>query len=65
LDFTQEGEMRLASVHPGVTVQDVLGSTGFDLVLPEGEVPTTPEPTPDELQMLRELDPDGLLAIVV
>jgi glutaconate CoA-transferase subunit B len=65
MDFTPQGEMRLASVHPGVAVQDVLDNTGFDLALHEGDVPTTPEPTPAELQILRELDPDGLLAIVV
>lgn len=65
MDFTSDGEMRLASVHPGVSVQEVVENTGFELALPEGEVPTTPEPTPTELEHMRQLDVDGLLAIVV
>ena len=30
---------------PGVTVDDVQAATGFELLLPDGEVPTTPVPT--------------------
>ncbi len=57
-DFaTPDKVMRLASVHPGVTVEDVVGATGFELVVPD-EVPETRVPTPEELDLLRTvLDP--------
>lgn len=52
--------VRLLSVHPGVTVDDVREATGFDLHV-EGEVPTTREPSATELVIIREvLDPKGL-----
>ena len=52
-DFTEdEHRMRLVSVHPGYTVDDVVENTGFELVMSE-EVPTTTPPTDWELEMLR------------
>jgi acyl CoA:acetate/3-ketoacid CoA transferase beta subunit len=51
--------MRLLSVHPGVTVDEVVAATGFDLVIP-AEVPVTREPTAEELRLIREvIDPKG------
>jgi acyl CoA:acetate/3-ketoacid CoA transferase beta subunit len=54
--------VRLVSVHPGVTVEEVQAATGFELALPDsGEVPTTREPSTEELTLIREvLDPKGL-----
>src|SRR5690348_4827304 len=54
--------VRLVSVHPGVTVEEVQAATGFELALPDGgEVPTTREPDAGELVIIREvLDPKGL-----
>jgi hypothetical protein len=52
-------------VHPGVTVDQVVQSTGFGLAMPGGEVPQTPLPTAEEMRIMREFDLDGLLAIVV
>jgi acyl CoA:acetate/3-ketoacid CoA transferase beta subunit len=65
-DFaTPEGRMRLASVHPGVSVDEVVARTGFELVV-EGEVAETRLPTGEELRLLREvLDPEGLAAAEV
>ncbi|MFF2849371.1 CoA-transferase subunit beta [Streptomyces sp. NPDC058001] len=52
--------MRLASLHPGVTVEEVRAATAFPLVVPDG-VPYTREPTAGELALIREeLDPKGL-----
>ncbi|WP_327307255.1 CoA-transferase [Streptomyces sp. NBC_01298] len=52
--------MRLVSLHPGVTVEQVRAATGFELDLP-GEVPYTREPTAEELRLIREvIDPKGL-----
>lgn len=60
-DFNDEGDMRLVSVHPGVTVDDVVAATGFALDLPD-DVPVTAPPTAAELRLLRErIDPEGLL----
>ncbi|MDX6743378.1 CoA-transferase subunit beta [Actinocorallia sp. A-T 12471] len=61
LDFaTAEGRMRLRSVHPGVTVDDVVAATGFALELP-ADVPETRTPTAEELRIMREvLDPKGI-----
>ena len=53
--------MRLRSVHRGVTPDEVQELTGFELVIP-ADVPETRLPTPDELRLLRKLDPDGLAA---
>lgn len=58
LDFaTPDHAMRLASVHPGVTVEQVREATGFELVIPD-EVPYTREPTDRELELIRTvIDP--------
>jgi len=60
-DFeTPERSMRLRSVHPGVSVDDVVGATGFALTVPP-DVAETRLPTPDELNLLRVvLDPGSL-----
>jgi acyl CoA:acetate/3-ketoacid CoA transferase beta subunit len=57
LDFeSPDHRMRLRSVHPGVSVEEVVAATGFELVVP-ADVPTTREPTADELAIITELDP--------
>jgi acyl CoA:acetate/3-ketoacid CoA transferase beta subunit len=63
LDFdTPDHAMRLASCHPGVSVEDVARATGFPLVVPP-RVATTRAPTPEELRLIRELiDPEGIAA---
>jgi glutaconate CoA-transferase, subunit B len=43
---------RLASVHPGHSVAEVRENTGFDFDAP-AEVPTTPAPSAETLQLLR------------
>jgi acyl CoA:acetate/3-ketoacid CoA transferase beta subunit len=60
-DFaTEDRRMRLASVHPGVSVEEIAMNTGFSLVVPD-DVPTTREPTSPELDLLRsKVDPSGL-----
>jgi acyl CoA:acetate/3-ketoacid CoA transferase beta subunit len=60
LDFrTPDRRMRLRSVHPGVGVDEVIAATGFELVV-DGEVPTSREPTSDELAIIATLDPQGV-----
>ncbi|GGW53243.1 CoA-transferase subunit beta [Streptomyces caelestis] len=59
-DFaTPDRSMRPASLHPGVTLEQVREATGFELAVPD-EVPPTREPTAEELRLIREvLDPAG------
>jgi acyl CoA:acetate/3-ketoacid CoA transferase beta subunit len=53
------GVMRLVSVHPGVTVEDVQAATGFELHVED--VVESRLPTDEELRLIREvLDPKGL-----
>ncbi len=60
LDFEcSERRMRLRSVHPGVTVADVVAATGFELVIPD-DVPASRAPSEAELAALGRLDPMGL-----
>ena len=57
-DFaTPDHRMRLRSVHPGVTVDEVRAATGFDLV--DDGVTETPMPSAEELELVRDvLDPE-------
>ena len=52
--------MRLETVHPGVEVDQVRAATGFELIIPSS-IPVTPEPTAEQLSVLRKLDTNGLL----
>ncbi len=56
LRFGEDGEAYLASVHPGVAVEDVLSSTGWTLRVADA-LEATPEPTAAELAVIREIDP--------
>ena len=62
MDFSEdEKRMRLKSLHPGVTVDEVQSNTGFELLIPD-EVPQTALPTEEELSILRtRVDRTGLL----
>jgi acyl CoA:acetate/3-ketoacid CoA transferase beta subunit len=60
LDFeTLDHRMRLRSVHPGVSVDDVVEATGFELVLPAGGVPVSRSASDEELAVLDRLDANG------
>ncbi|MGD8399244.1 MAG: hypothetical protein PVG11_10355, partial [Anaerolineae bacterium] len=52
--------MKLLKTQPGVTVDDVVAETGFELLMP-GEVGVSEPPTDEELHILREeVDRDRL-----
>jgi glutaconate CoA-transferase subunit B len=58
LRFGHDGEAYLASVHPGVEVEDVLTNTGWRLRVADNITPTS-EPTEKELTAIREYDKEG------
>jgi acyl CoA:acetate/3-ketoacid CoA transferase beta subunit len=61
LDFGgPDHTLRLVSVHPGVTVEEVLAASACEVAV-EGGVPETRMPTMEELVLIREvLDPQSL-----
>lgn len=65
LDFAGPArQMRLRSLHPGVTAAQVQEATGFALHIP-AEVPETAAPTAEQLALLARLDPHNLRASVL
>ncbi|MGH8977198.1 MAG: CoA-transferase subunit beta [Acidimicrobiia bacterium] len=61
LDFeTPDHRMRLRSVHPGVTVDEVVDATGFELAI-DPNVPESRMPADDEIRLIRDvIDPNGM-----
>lgn len=49
-------QLRLRSLHPGVTVEQVIENTGFEICVPD-DVTTTAAPTAEQLEIIRALDP--------
>ena len=59
-DFaTPDREMRLVSLHPGVTREQVLENLGWEVAIAD-PLGTTEPPSERELSVIRELDPDRL-----
>ena len=56
--FGADGEAFLASVHPGVRVEEVLAATGWTLRVADKLAETAP-PSQFELAVMREIDPNG------
>ena len=62
MDFEPESKrMRLIATHPGITVDDVIKATGFELII-ANDVETTKPPTVEDLRLLHEvIDPNGFV----
>lgn len=58
LRFGADGEAYLHSHHPGVSAEDVVASTGWELRVADA-VQETPAPTEAELRAIREYDTQG------
>ena len=54
-------QLRLVSLHPGITAGQVQENTGFELCIPE-QLPTTAAPTEEQLAIIAQLDPHNLRA---
>ena len=53
------GEMELASLHPGVSLELARENTGWDLQVAQ-DLGVTPPPSDEEIRLIREeLDPEG------
>jgi glutaconate CoA-transferase subunit B len=55
---------QLVSVHPGISVEKVVESTGFELHIPDN-VPTTPAPSAEQLAIIAEMDPHNQRALQI
>jgi len=54
-------QMKVESLHPGVTRQEVVDNTGFEMLFVD-PLPVTCEPTEGELRILREeVDPERII----
>lgn len=51
--------MYLESLHPGVDVNEINANSSFEIIIPE-KYAITPEPTKEEVALLKELDPTGM-----
>ena len=60
-DFDEgSGKMRVQSLHPGVSIDEVNAKTGFELLVPSN-IPETEAPNEKELDLIRnQIDPLGL-----
>jgi len=53
--------MKLISLHPGVSLEEVKDNSSFDIIIPE-KYGTSPVPTERDLEILRkDIDPTGML----
>lgn len=57
-------QLRIVSLHPGVTAPQVRDATGFPLHVPD-DIPETAAPSSDELALIAQLDPHNLRATVL
>ncbi|HZU21755.1 MAG TPA: CoA-transferase [Terriglobales bacterium] len=58
LRFGDDGEAYLHSLHPGISVDEVVAKTGWELRVPS-EVAQTPAPGEHELRAIRDYDREG------
>jgi len=54
-----ERQMQIVSLHPGVTVEEVVSNTGFEVHVPD-TIATTTAPTEEQLAVIRQIDPHNL-----
>jgi glutaconate CoA-transferase, subunit B len=52
--------LQLMALHPGVTVTQVQEASEFEILIP-GHVTVSAEPTPEQVCILREIDPNGMV----
>jgi glutaconate CoA-transferase subunit B len=55
----RDGRLVTESIHPGVSTDQLIAATGFEIDVDESTL-ITPEPTEAELATLAKVDPDGV-----
>jgi len=65
-DFeTPDHSMRIRSIHPGVELDEIVSSTGFELVIPE-QLDETRSPTDEEIRLIHDvIDPGDTRSLEV
>jgi glutaconate CoA-transferase subunit B len=65
LDFEGPAHaIRVRSLHPGISFEQVQDHTGFELIRP-AHIPITPEPTARQLEIIASLDPNHVRKTVL
>lgn len=59
-----DNQIRVLSLHPGVTFEEVQEATGFELAKADN-ITETPLPGAEELEIIRKLDPTNIRATVI
>lgn len=57
--------IRVASLHPGVSFEEVQDNTGFDLARIGADIPTTPAPSTETLAEIARFDPHNIRATIL
>jgi acyl CoA:acetate/3-ketoacid CoA transferase beta subunit len=56
----QEKRIRLVAMHPGVTLDEIHHNSSFEILTPS-KIATTARPTDEQLLLLQEIDPTGIV----
>ena len=59
MEMKQRGVWNIVSLHKGVTAQDVIDNTGFEVHIAE-DCPVTTAPTRQEVDLIKKVDPTGI-----
>jgi glutaconate CoA-transferase subunit B len=60
-----DNAVRLLSLHPGVTFEEVQENTGFPIYVDQDVVAETPAPTDEELAVIARIDPHNVRASII
>ena len=65
MDFSgPDHQIRLVSLHPGISAEQVQENTGYPVFIPD-EVPVTPAPTVEQLALIAAIDPHNQRAMQI
>jgi glutaconate CoA-transferase subunit A len=59
MQMVERGKWKVLSLHNGVTAEDVINNTGFDVEIPQ-DCPVTKAPTVQEIELIERIDPQGI-----
>ncbi len=59
MQMVERGKWKVLSLHKGVTPEDVVSNTGFEVEIPD-DVPTTKAPSRQEVELIEQIDPQGI-----